>query len=58
MLQMCLGSGVAVVVAGSCSSDLTPSLGISKKKKEKKRKKKTNNNNNRNVSSKLGHSGE
>ena len=49
--QMWLGSGVAVAVAkaGSCSSDLTPSLGTSKchwwgpkkkKKKKKERKKK------------------
>ena len=32
MLQLCLRSGVAVAVvqAGSCSSDLTPSLGTSK----------------------------
>ena len=46
--QMCLGSGmaVAVAVAGSCSSFLTPSLGTSiclgcdpKKKKEKEKKK-------------------
>ena len=47
MLQMRLGFHVAVAVAGSCSSDLTPGLGISichkcgsKKKKNKKKAKK------------------
>ena len=44
-LQMWLGSHMAVAVAGSCSSDLTPSLGTSichrccPKKKERKKKK-------------------
>ena len=41
--QTLLGSGIAVAVAGSCSSDLTPSLGTpicrgySPKKKKKKK---------------------
>ena len=53
------GSGVAVVVvsAGSCGSNLTPSLGFfvclgcgPKKKKKKKTKKQNQNNNKKNVS--------